>query len=101
MSDICPKCGLPEDICVCSVLDKEGENKIKVYLKKVKFKKYITVIEGIDSSEINELTKKLKKVLACGGTSRNLSIELQGDHKKDVVKALINIGYKESNIDAI
>ncbi len=101
MADICPKCGLPLDICVCSILDKEGENKIKIYLKKVKFKKWITVIDGIDNNQIIEVTKKLKKMLACGGTSRNLSIELQGDHKKDSVKALLNIGYKESNIDVV
>ncbi len=101
MPDICPTCGLPEDICVCSVLDKEGEDKIKVYLKKVKFRKIITIISGIESNEIDGVTKKLKRILACGGTFRNLSIELQGNHKKDVVKALINIGYKESNIDTI
>ena len=101
MPDICPKCGLPKDICICSVLDKEGENKIKVYLRKVKFRKVITIIDGIDSSELVEVTKKLKKILACGGTFKDLSIELQGDHKKDALRALLQMGYKESDINII
>ncbi len=99
MTDICPNCGLPKEICVCNVLEKEGEEKIKVYTKKAKFDKIMTVVEGITSDEIENTTKELKRSLACGGTYKNTVIELQGNHKNKIKKALISLGYKESNID--
>ena len=39
MPDICPKCGLPMELCVCNVLDRETETKIRIYTKKAKFDK--------------------------------------------------------------
>lgn len=100
MSEVCPRCGLPTEICVCSVLDKEVETKIKVYTKKAKFKKVLTAVSGINQDEIENVTKNLKKGLACGGTYKDDIIELQGNHVNEVKKILINIGYKESSIDA-
>lgn len=99
MPEMCPRCGLPKEICVCSVLDKETESKIKIYTKKAKFRKVMTVVEGINPEEIEGATKALKRSLACGGTERDGMIELQGAHTADVKKALVGMGYKESNID--
>ncbi|MGC8495604.1 MAG: stress response translation initiation inhibitor YciH [Candidatus Micrarchaeia archaeon] len=99
MAEICPKCGLPKDLCVCDVLDKETETKIKIYTKKAKFNKLVTVVEGISNDDIERTAKSLKRILACGGTYKDNTIELQGEHKVDTKKALISIGYKDSNID--
>ncbi len=99
MPDICPKCGLPKELCVCTVLEKETENKIKVYTKKAKFDKYVTVVEGISQEDVERTAKSLKRVLACGGTSKGAVIELQGEHKDAAKKALVGIGYREENID--
>src|SRR5271169_4359113 len=99
MAEICPRCGLPKELCVCNILDRETETKIKVYTKKAKFDKYVTVVEGINPDEIERTTKSLKRILACGGTNKDNIIELQGEHKLTTKKALISIGYKESNID--
>jgi translation initiation factor 1 len=99
MTDICPKCGLPKELCVCDVLDKEAESKIKVYTKKAKFNKLMTIIEGITPGEVDGTTKDLKRTLACGGTAKDNVIELQGNHKSKVKNVLIGLGYKESNID--
>jgi len=99
MSDICPRCGLPKELCVCNILDRETETKIKVYTKKAKFDKYVTVVEGISPDEIERTTKSLKRILACGGTHKDNMIELQGEHKQATKKALISIGYKDSNVD--
>lgn len=99
MADICPRCGLPTELCVCNVLDRETETKIKVYTKKAKFDKYVTVVEGINPDEIERTAKSLKRILACGGTYKDNVIELQGEHKLQTKKALISIGYKDSNVD--
>ena len=99
MTDICPKCGLPKELCVCDVLDKEVEGKIRVYLKKAKFDKIMTIVEGINPDEVEGTTKDLKRSLACGGTSKDGMIELQGNHKARVKNVLIGLGYKEGNID--
>ncbi len=101
MPDVCPKCGLPKDICVCSVLDRETESKIRVYTKKAKFNRVVTVIEGINNDELEKAEKNLKRILACGGTSRDGVVELQGDHKDTTKKALMGMGYKEDIIDVI
>ena len=99
MADICPKCGLPTELCVCNVLDRETETKIKVYTKKAKLDKYVTIVEGINSDEIERTAKSLKRILACGGTYKDSVIELQGEHKLASKKALVSIGYKETSID--
>ncbi len=101
MPEICPKCGLPKEICVCSVLDRETESKIKIYSKKAKFDKIMTIVEGINTDELDRTTKTLKQKLACGGTSKDGVIELQGNHKDNTKKALIQMGYKEDIIDVI
>ncbi len=102
MSEICPKCGLPKEICVCSVLDKETENRIKVYTKKAKFQKKMTVVEGIPENELEEVAKALKRILACGGTYKDGVIELQGVHVDLVKKVLVEkLGYNPANIDVV
>jgi len=94
MSDICPKCGLPQDICVCETIAKE-EQRITVKLVKRKFGKISTVVEGIEDKSINmkELAKMLKSKLACGGTLKDNHIELQGDHLEKVKRYLIDYGF--------
>ncbi|MDE1857247.1 MAG: stress response translation initiation inhibitor YciH [Candidatus Micrarchaeota archaeon] len=101
MSEMCPKCGLPKDICVCSVLDRETEGKVKIFTRPAKFKKLVTVVSGVNHDEIERTAKNLKKILACGGTNKGEEIELQGNHKEATKKALLSMGYKESNIDVL
>ncbi len=99
MPEICPKCGLPKEICVCDILDRETNRKIKVYLERKKFKKFMTVVSGLSGDELEKTAKELKTELACGGTYKNGIIELQGEHKDAVKKALLEMGYPEESID--
>lgn len=99
MPDICPKCGLPKELCVCDVLNRETNRRIKVYTEKKKFRKYMTVVSGLQGEEMEKTAKELKHVLACGGTSKKGIIELQGDHKEAVKKALLEMGYPEDSLD--
>ncbi len=101
MSETCTTCGLPKELCVCETIAKESQ-RISVYLDKKKFGKVYTIIEGIDSKEIDmkDLTKKLKSKFACGGTTKEGRIELQGDHKQKVKAVLIDAGFSPDTIDA-
>ncbi len=98
MPEICPKCGLIKDICACDILEKEEAQKIQAYTTKKKFKKLVTVVEGIDSDRIDETAKELKRRLACGGTAKDGVIVLQGDHKRKIKGLLVDMGYPEENI---
>ncbi len=100
MSEICTTCGLPKELCVCESIAKETQ-KIIVKTENKKFGKKYTIITGIDTKQINlkELTKKLKSEFACGGTSKEGQIELQGDHKQKVKKILVNMGFPPETIE--
>ncbi len=98
MADICPKCGLPLEICACEALEKEEAQKIKVYTTKMRFGKLVTVVEGLSADDLRKTAKELKKKLACGGTDKDNRIVLQGDHKEKVSKLLVELGYNESSI---
>lgn len=100
MSEICSKCGLPKELCVCETIAKESQ-KIKVYAVKRKFRKLYTIIKGIDEKQIDikDLVKKLKSKFACGGTAKDGVIELQGDHTKQVKQALVSMGFAQESIE--
>ncbi|MEM0446291.1 MAG: stress response translation initiation inhibitor YciH [Candidatus Nitrosocaldus sp.] len=99
MSVICKRCGLPQDLCACGELEKE-ESKIVVRLEKRRFNKDITMIEGIGNlGDIDKIVKHLKSRLACGGTAKDGYVMLQGDHREQVKKYLIELGFNESSIE--
>ena len=84
---------------MCETISKEKQ-KIKVYTIKKRFGKLSTIIDGIDekSIDIKSLTKKMKSHLACGGTSKNARIELQGNHTQKVKELLIKEGFNKDSI---
>ena len=97
--DICPKCGLPLQACVCEEIAKT-EQRIQITTEKKRFGKVITVISGFQSMDLKPLAKDLKHALACGGTVKENTIELQGDHVKSAKEALAKLGFQESAIEA-
>jgi len=99
MADICNVCGLPKELCVCEQIAKESQT-VSVKMVKKKFGKQYTMIEGIDTNEIDikEVAKKLKNKFACGGTAKEGYIELQGNHLSKIQEALIEIGFVPETI---
>ena len=95
--NICSKCGLPLEACICKELSKTKE-KIRVSRAKRRFGKVVTTVSGIES-DIKEIAKRLKEELACGGTVKNNVIELQGEHVKRVKEKLIALGFSKENIE--
>jgi translation initiation factor 1 len=99
MPEICPKCGLPKDLCICQTIAKEDE-KIKVYSEKKRYGKAVTIVEGVTKDiDIRNVLKELKTRLACGGTMKDNLIELQGDHKKKIKDILVKLGFQEDKIE--
>ena len=100
MNEVCSKCGLPKDLCVCETIARE-EQRIKVSLIKRKFGKLITLVEGIDPKQIDlkDVAKTLKSKFACGGTVKGSTIELQGDHKMKAKAELMKLGFAQETID--
>jgi translation initiation factor 1 len=99
LSEICHTCGLPKDLCVCDLLDKEETKRIKIYTAKAKFKKYVTIVEGLDKKQIKETLKELKRKLACGGSIKGEVVVLQGNQKKRVSEILVSFGFKKEAIE--
>ncbi len=100
MAEICPTCGLPKDLCVCSEIEKE-QQRIRIRLETRKFGRPTTIVDGINDKNANlaSLAQKLKGYCACGGTAKNGQILLQGDHREKVRQYLITLGYPEENIE--
>ena len=96
----CPKCGLPEELCVCHEIKKEAQ-RIRVRSDKRRYGKFVTIIDGFDDVDLNKIAKELKTKLACGGTSKNGNIELQGNHKHKVKELLIGMGFSEDMVEVV
>lgn len=96
--DICPKCGLPLQACVCGDIAKTQQN-ITIDTEKRRFGKVSTIVSGFDNGvNLKEIAKELKGRLACGGTIKDGKIELQGDHRGNVKPLLIKLGFDEAHI---
>jgi len=96
--EICPKCGLPMQACVCEQIVKSSQN-IRVTTDKKRYGKIVTVVTGFGSGiDVKKIAKDLKNNLACGGTYKDDSIELQGDHRGKIREALVRLGFDEESI---
>ena len=94
MSEICPKCGLPKEICACEEIARE-QQRITIAVDKRRYGKMMTVIDGINlhDLDIDALVRNLKSKCACGGTIKDGKIELQGDHRIKVKETLEKMGF--------
>ena len=96
--EICPKCGLPQQACVCEQIVKSAQ-KIQVTTDKKKYGKTVTIVTGFEKEiDVKKIAKALKNELACGGTYKENVIELQGDHVRKVKPMLVELGFEEDSI---
>ena len=96
--EICPKCGLPKQACVCERIAK-GSQSIKVTTDKKRYGKIVTIVSGLDGMDVKGIAKSLKNELACGGTYRKDEVELQGDHMKKIKNVLVKLGFDSEAIN--
>lgn len=97
--EVCPKCGLPKQACVCEQIVKSSQ-KIRITTDKKRYGKIVTVVSGFDKGiDVKKIAKSLKNELACGGTYKDDLIELQGDHTRRIKDLLIKHGFDEESIE--
>lgn len=58
--------------------------------------KGVTVITGVPvtAAELDRLATQLKKRCGSGGTVKDGTIEIQGDHRDTIVTELVGLGYR-------
>ena len=95
-----PTFGLPTASDVFKEIAK-SEQKIKISTARRRYGKITTIVSGFDKNvDIKNTAKSLKEALACGGTVKDSTIELQGDHRKQVKAALVKLGFYEESISS-
>lgn len=92
---ICETCGLPKEICVCEDIARE-QQEIRIFTDSRRYGKKMTIVDGIvdNTISLDKLLSTLKSKCACGGTIKDGTIELQGDHSRRVQQVLEEMGFK-------
>ncbi len=96
----CEHCEQPLGACTCprnadGEVTLPGDQPTRVRREKRSHGKVATIITGLDptATDLLALLKELKSAIATGGTVRDDTIELQGDHCDRVVALLHEKGY--------
>ena len=84
--------------CVCEDIAKTEQN-IQIQTAKKRFGKLITELSGFQGVDLKTLAKNLKQELACGGTVKENTVELQGDHSRTAKNVLVKLGFSEDAIE--
>jgi translation initiation factor 1 len=97
----CPECGQPYKKCLCEhpagSTTKKSDGIVRVMRdRKKRGGKTVTVITGVQAyqDELLTLAQQLKKHCGTGGTVKDGTIEIQGDHCDIVIDKLAALGYK-------
>jgi len=96
---MCPECGRPIAQCVCrgkSGDAPKGDGIVRVGREtKGRKGKGVTVITGVPLSEddLKDLARDLKQKCGSGGTVKDGTIEIQGDHRDALVAELTARGF--------
>lgn len=88
MVEMCTTCGLPQELCVCEDVEEE-QSTVSIRVEERSHGKQVTIVEDIPPEvDTDSLSTTLKKQLACGGTTREEEIELQGYHREKTKEIL-------------
>lgn len=96
----CEICNELEAVCVCpppeKVLTPPGKQTARLAVEKRKKGKVVTVVRGLsaDDNDLPALLTRLKSTCGAGGTLKDDTLELQGDHHDQVTNLLKSLGYK-------
>jgi translation initiation factor 1 len=95
---MCPKCNKEVSGCICRTVPTgpKGDGIVRVAQeKKGRRGKGVTVIRGLPlpTAELAALSKKLKITCGTGGAVKDGTIEIQGDHREQLIEILKKEGW--------
>ena len=97
---MCPDCRRPLSKCNCKAEKKNAKPKtdgIVRVSRETKGRKGsgVSIITGLplNDADLKKLAKQLKKTCGSGGTVKDRTIEIQGDHRDKLVAELQKLGY--------
>ena len=102
----CPQCGAPPPaLCACPPLPagpaappppKFRSETIKLRREKRPGNREVVILEGFPKGgfDLEALARDLKRRCGTGGTVRNFTIEIQGDHREALETALLERGFR-------
>jgi len=95
---ICPDCGQPVAPCNCKAASAKplGDGNVRVSREtKGRAGKGVTVVKGLPlaAPELAALGKQLRTACGSGGTVKDGTLEIQGDHADRVVELLKAQGF--------
>ena len=96
---MCPACGKPHAKCICRKQHKApaGDGVVRVE-RQTKGRKGagVSLVTGVPlaADQLKELAKELKKKCGSGGTVKDGVIEIQGDHREQLLEILVEKGFK-------
>ncbi len=97
---VCPECGNSLDTCNCKKTRSEqilGDGRVRISKSTSGRKgKAVTVITGLPLKEndLKSVAKDLRKKCGSGGSVKDGTIEIQGDHRELLLKELIKRGWE-------
>ena len=96
---ICPGCSNPVGWCTCrrKAASPEGDGIVRVSRSsKGRKGKGVTLVTGVPltGDELKALALKLKQRCSAGGTIKDGTIEIQGEHRDLLVAELAELGYR-------
>ena len=98
---ICPHCGRPTKSCACRANPRgarapAGDGIVRVRREsKGRRGKTVTTISGVPlgGDALRQLAGELKRLCGSGGAAKDGVIEIQGDHRDELVEALRSRGH--------
>ncbi len=78
-----------------------SEARVVVRVEFRRFKKPVTIIQGIPEARLADVARELKRRFGAGGTTKGGELLLQGDHRRHVKAELVSQGFSSDHIDVI
>jgi translation initiation factor 1 len=95
---MCPNCRMPIDACSCKAAAAKpaGDGQVRVSREtKGRAGKGVTLVKGLplEATALAALGKQLRTACGSGGTAKDGTLEIQGDHAERVMELLKAQGF--------
>ena len=70
-----------------------SEARIVIRLEFRRFRKPVTIIQGLPTSRLADIARELKRRFGAGGSTKDEELLLQGDHRRHVKEELVKLGF--------